>query len=312
MNLITTLSNKLPYNSCVATIGFFDGVHIGHQYLIGRLKDYAQDKNQSSLLITFQRHPRLVMQADYQPKLLSTLEEKIELLSKTGVDNILTLDFTKEMSMMSARQFMGEVLREKLSVSTLIVGYDHRFGHNREETFEDYVRYGKELGIEVILANAFLKSDLNVSSSMVRSFLAEGEVNFAAECLGYNYRLSGLVERGFQVGSELGYPTANIHPNSEYKLIPKDGVYVVKVRIDKEPKEWYGMLNIGRRPTIENGDNKTIEVHVLDYQRNLYNQQITLEFITRLRDEKKFKNRGELVNQIRKDEIMVRNIIAEL
>ena len=312
MKLITSLSDELPYKSCVATIGFFDGVHVGHRYLVERLKNYAQAHGMASLLITFRTHPRVVMQSDYQPRLLSTYDEKVELLSKTGVDALVSLDFTPEMASMTARQFMDEVLRGRLSVKSLVIGYDHRFGRNRAETFEDYVRYGKELGIAVVRADAFQKNDLSVSSSMVRSCLTEGEVKIAAQCLGRYYALTGLVEKGFQVGSELGYPTANISINDVCKLIPKDGVYAVKMTIGNAAKKWCGMLNIGKRPTLDNGDNKTIEVHVLDYQGDLYGQEVTLEFVSRLRDEKKFRNKSELVNQLRMDEAMVRKIFKNL
>lgn len=307
MNLIN-LSETLPYHACVATIGFFDGVHVGHQFLIEKLRGYAQSMDLSSLLITFRDHPRKVMQSAYQPLLLSTCEEKIHRLSMTKVDDLLVLDFTPEMAKMTAWQFMKEVLKEKLYVKVLVIGYDHRFGHQRSEKFEDYVRYGRDLGIQVVRADAFSKNDIHVSSSMVRSCLIEGEIGIANQCLGYHYPLSGIVEQGFRIGSELGYPTANIRPSDGCKLVPKNGVYAVKVSVGNGTTKWWGMLNIGRRPTMENGDNRTIEVHVIDYQGDLYGQQVTLEFVSRLRDEKKFRNKSELVSQLRMDEAMVRKI----
>lgn len=306
-----TLTDPLPYQACVATIGFFDGVHRGHRFLIRQLTRYAVGHDLASLLVTFRTHPRQVMQAAYQPQLLTTYDEKCGQLVTTGADYCLTLDFTTALAALSARRFMAEILKEKLSVKVLVIGYDHRFGHDRSEGFAEYVEYGRELGMEVVRADAFAMSEVNVSSSMVRACLAEGEVGIAARCLTRPYEITGRVVHGFHVGHELGFPTANIQVEDSQKLIPKNGVYAVwvKGKIGGEEHVWGGMLNIGLRPTMENGENRTIEVHLLDFAGDLYGCRLTLSFVRRLRDERKFRNKGELVHQLREDEAMVRMIL---
>lgn len=306
-----TLTDPLPYQACVATIGFFDGVHRGHRFLIRQLTRYAVGHDLASLLVTFRTHPRQVMQAAYQPQLLTTYDEKCGQLATTGADYCLTLDFTTALAALSARRFMAEILKEKLSVKVLVIGYDHRFGHDRSEGFAEYVEYGRELGMEVVRADAFAMSEVNVSSSMVRACLAEGEVGIAARCLTRPYEITGRVVHGFHVGHELGFPTANIQVEDSQKLIPKNGVYAVwvKGKIGGEEHVWGGMLNIGLRPTMENGENRTIEVHLLDFVGDLYGCRLTLSFVRRLRDERKFRNKGELVHQLREDEAMVRMIL---
>ena len=306
-----TLTDPLPYQACVATIGFFDGVHRGHRFLIRQLTRYAVGHDLASLLVTFRTHPRQVMQAAYQPQLLTTYDEKCGQLATTGADYCLTLDFTTALAALSARRFMAEILKEKLSVKVLVIGYDHRFGHDRSEGFAEYVEYGRELGMEVVRADAFAMSEVNVSSSMVRACLAEGEVGIAARCLTRPYEITGRVVHGFHVGHELGFPTANIQVEDSQKLIPKNGVYAVwvKGKIGGEEHFWGGMLNIGLRPTMENGENRTIEVHLLDFAGDLYGCRLTLSFVRRLRDERKFRNKGELVHQLRDDEAMVRMIL---
>lgn len=306
-----TLTDPLPYQACVATIGFFDGVHRGHRFLIRQLTRYAVGHDLASLLVTFRTHPRQVMQAAYQPQLLTTYDEKCGQLATTGADYCLTLDFTTALAALSARRFMAEILKEKLSVKVLVIGYDHRFGHDRSEGFAEYVEYGRELGMEVVRADAFAMSEVNVSSSMVRACLAEGEVGIAARCLTRPYEITGRVVHGFHVGHELGFPTANIQVEDSQKLIPKNGVYAVwvKGKIGGEEHVWGGMLNIGLRPTMENGENRTIEVHLLDFAGDLYGCRLTLSFVRRLRDERKFRNKGDLVHQLREDEAMVRMIL---
>ena len=306
-----TLTDPLPYQACVATIGFFDGVHRGHRFLIRQLTRYAVGHDLASLLVTFRTHPRQVMQAAYQPQLLTTDDEKCGQLATTGADYCLTLDFTTALAALSARRFMAEILKEKLSVKVLVIGYDHRFGHDRSEGFAEYVEYGRELGMEVVRADAFAMSEVNVSSSMVRACLVEGEVGIAARCLTRPYEITGRVVHGFHVGHELGFPTANIQVEDSQKLIPKNGVYAVwvKGKIGGEEHVWGGMLNIGLRPTMENGENRTIEVHLLDFAGDLYGCRLTLSFVRRLRDERKFRNKGELVHQLREDEAMVRMIL---
>ncbi len=294
---------------CVATIGFFDGVHRGHRFLIERLKEDAEREGLESTVITFEKHPRQVLQADYQPKLLTTFEEKRQLLSRTGVDNCAVLQFDWQMAQLTAREFMARVLSGLLNVKKLYIGYDHRFGHNREEGFEDYVRYGRELGIEVIRNTAFELEGVNVSSSVIRSFLLEGEVSMAARCLGYPYFLSGKVIPGVQEGRKLGFPTANIEVPVE-KLIPASGAYAVDARMKDTVTMMPAMMNIGTRPTFGE-NNQTLEVHILDFEGDIYGKELLVAFEHRLRGERKFKSAEDLASQLRKDAERVREMISE-
>ena len=307
-----TLSDPLPYQACAATIGFFDGVHRGHRFLIRQLAEHARKQGLASVLITFRNHPREALHAAYQPQLLSTYAEKCALLATTDADCCVTLDFTPELAGLSARRFMTEILKERLAVKTLLIGYDHRFGHGRSEGFPEYVEIGRSLGLEVLRTKAFSMGEAFVSSSMVRLCLAEGEVRMAAHYLARPYSLGGKVVEGFHVGHDLGYPTANLQPDDARKLIPKDGVYAVWVRMtagNGEERAIKGMLNIGFRPTLGNGTNRTIEVHLLDFEGDLYGQHLILDFIGKLRDEKKFRNKGELARQLRADESGARELL---
>ena len=282
----------------VATIGFFDGVHLGHRYLINQVKIAASQCGWCSSIITFPVHPRQVIQSDYQPQLLSSPEEKIELLSQTGIDNCILLPFTQELSRLTAYEFM-QLLYDKYKVRMLVIGYDHRFGHNRAETFEDYCRYGRELGIHIMQATAYTQEQDKVSSSAIRRALLSGDVMTAHKYMGYNYFLEGTVVSGYQVGRKIGFPTANLRVDFPYKLIPSIGVYAVRVQVAGQ--QWKGMLSIGYRPTINNGNDLSIEVHILDFQGDIYNQKMRLEFIEFLRPEIKFDSADELVLQIQKD-----------
>lgn len=305
MQIIRDTTDVVP-EPCAATIGFFDGVHSGHRYLIEQVKRIAAAKGLRSALVTFPIHPRKVMNADYHPELLTTAEEKINLLSEIGVDYCLMLDFTPDISRLSAREFMRQVLKERYQVTCLVIGYDHRFGHNRSEGFEDYVRYGAEIGIEVIRAKAYTSSiemggiqNVPISSSLIRRLLHAGEVDVAARCLGYGYFLEGKVVGGYQVGRKIGFPTANLSVDDPDKLIPADGVYAVWVEFDG--KRYMGMLNIGFRPTLDNGTQRTIEVNILHFHSDIYDKYIQLTFVKRTRPELKYSNIDELIVQLHKD-----------
>ena len=282
----------------VATIGFFDGVHLGHRHLINQVKIAASQCGWCSSIITFPVHPRQVIQSDYQPSLLSSLEEKIELLASTGIDNCILLPFTRELSMLTAWEFM-QLLYDKYKVRMLVIGYDHRFGHNRAETFEDYCRYGRDLGIHIMQATAYTQEQDKVSSSAIRRALLSGDVITAKNYLGYNYFLEVTIVGGYQVGRKIGFPTANLRVDFPNKLIPSIGVYAVRVSVNGQ--DYKGMLNIGHRPTINNGTDLSIEVHILDFEGDIYNQQVRIEFIGFLRPEIKFDSIDELVLQIQKD-----------
>lgn len=305
---MNVIKDTYPQNPTVATIGFFDGVHLGHRFLIDQVKVAAAQCGWESSIITFPVHPRQVIQSEFQPQLLSSPEEKIELLGTTGIDHCILLPFTRELSMLTAREFM-QLLYEKYHVRMLIIGYDHRFGHNRTETFEDYCRYGRELGIHIMQATAYTQKQDKVSSSAIRRALLSGEVNIANKYLGYNYFLQGKVVDGYKVGRKIGFPTANLQVDFPNKLIPSVGVYAVYVYVSGQ--KYKGMLNIGHRPTLNNGTDLSIEVHILDFEGDIYQQPIRLEFIDFLRAEEKFNSIDELILQIEKDKKATYSMLNE-
>ena len=290
--------NHPTLSPSVATIGFFDGVHRGHRFLIDQVKEMAAKEGLCSALVTFQVHPRQVIQTSYCPQLLSSPQEKLELLETTGADYCILLPFTHDLSLLSAREFM-QLLRDRFNIHILVIGYDHRFGHNRSESFEDYRRYGEELGIYIVRARAYTDGEDKISSSVIRQLLKEGDVNRASQFLGYNYYLDGTVVDGYKVGRKIGFPTANLKVDYPEKLIPSEGVYAVYVYI--EGKKWAGMLNIGHRPTINNGKDLSIEVNILHFSDNIYHKEIRIEFVKYLRPEEKYDNIEALIRQMHKD-----------
>ena len=306
MQLCSGISGKELLPS-VATIGFFDGVHRGHRFLIEQVCKAAAARGLASSVITFPVHPRKVMQPGFHPELLTTCDEKVALLASTGVDYCVMLDFTLDLARLSAKQFMA-TLKQDYQVQALVIGYDHRFGHNRSEGFDDYVRYGRELGMEVILAQAYSTDAMTVSSSAVRRLLLEGNVSEAANCLGYYFFLNGTVVNGYHVGRKIGFPTANLCVNDSEKLIPADGVYAVYVFLGE--KKHTGMLSIGYRPTLNNGIDRSIEVHIFNFDADIYNQPMRLSFVRRTRPELKFDSIEELIEQLHKDEAEITAILS--
>lgn len=300
-------TSDIALRPSVATIGFFDGVHRGHRYLIKQVREVAAARGIASSVITFPIHPRKVMQSDYHPALLTTCDEKVALLAETGIDYCMMLDFTPELARLSAKQFM-EMLKEQYQIQALVVGYDHRFGHNRSEGFEDYVRYGQELGMEVLLAHAYsYNEDSIVSSSIIRQFLQQGKVAEAADCLSYQFFLEGRVVGGYRVGRKIGFPTANLHVNDPDKIIPADGVYAVYVYLNGV--RYGGMLSIGYRPTIGNGTDRSVEVNIFHFNSDIYNQPMRITFVRYMRPELKFDTVEELVARIHQDEVDVKAVL---
>ena len=275
----------------VATIGFFDGVHCGHRFLISQVLEQARNAGLRSMAITMDRHPKTIVATDYVPCLLTTTEERITLLKESGIEHVEVLEFDRKMAEMTARTFMKEVLRKQLHVSVLVMGYDHRFGHGGG-SHEDYIQWGEECGIKVVIARKFERH--YASSSEIRRQLTEGNVAEAAKLLCHPYVLTGMVESGHQVGRTLGFPTANLRISQE-KLIPATGVYAVMTELGT------GIMNIGRRPTLNNGTNLSIEVHIMNYEGNLYGRELHLSFIERIREERKFASLDELRAQIQRD-----------
>lgn len=295
-------------DAVVTTIGFFDGVHPGHRFLLREMQDLAKNRNLPSAVITFPVHPRIILQSDYQPKLINSFEEKLALLSDTGIDYVIVMDFTPELAALSAREFIMDVLAAKWHVETLLIGYDHRFGYMRTEGFEQYVIYGKECGMEIIKAFSYSEKGVAVSSSAVRRMIECGDMETASRLLGYNYHLKGHVVNGHRIGRQIGFPTANIVVDEKFKIIPKDGSYAVWIEIDG--KRYKGMLYIGSRPTIENGNERSIEVNIFDFSENIYNKSITVEFVNFIREDMKFDSLNELRDQMQKDKHKVSGILS--
>jgi riboflavin kinase / FMN adenylyltransferase len=287
-----------------ATIGFFDGVHSGHRFLINELIREARSRQLQSLIITFRIHPRKVLQREFQPRLLTDPDEKKALLRATGVDQVVELNFSPEMAALTAREFIQQILSNQLNVKMLLIGHDHRFGKNREEGFPAYVQYGRETGMEVLQANRFSTDQApHISSSEIRHAVQRGNMPYANKLLGYQYAFSGLVVSGYQVGRKIGFPTANLKVENEDKLIPGSGVYAVDVIIEDE--QFRGMLNIGIRPTLTDDNRLSIEVHIIGFDKDIYHQQIKIIFLEKIREEQKFASIDELVTRLAIDKKMV-------
>ena len=294
-------------SAVVATIGFFDGVHPGHRFLLREMIDIAGKKNLPSAVITFPRHPRVVLNSDYQPKLLNSFDEKIDLLAKTGVDYVVVMDFTPELAALSAREFIKNILVAKVRVNTLLIGYDHRFGHLRAEGFEQYVSYGIDYGMDVIEATSYSEKGQAVSSSTVRNLISRGDVASASRLLGYQYRIKGHIVDGHKVGRTIGFPTANIAVDEKFKVIPHSGSYAIRIIIDG--KRYNGMLYIGPRPTLIDDDMISIETNIFDFSDEIYGKKVTVEFIEFIREDIKFDSLAELTEQMRIDKIKALEIL---
>ncbi len=291
----------------VVTSGTFDGVHLGHQKILQRIVELAKKENGETVLITFWPHPRLVLYPDeHNLRLLSTFEEKAKLLEESRIDHLISIPFTKEFSQLTSQEFIQSVLVDKLKTKKLVIGYDHRFGKNREGGFEYLQENCQSFGFELEEISREDVDDIGVSSTKIRKALFEGEIETATKYLGRSYELNGLVIKGEQIGRSIGFPTANVHIPNDYKLIPKDGVYAIDVVVDG--KSYQAMMNIGNRPTV-NGTKKTVEAHLFDFDGNLYDHQVTLHLKKYLREEKKFNNLDELKDQLKKDQMAARDII---
>ena len=286
-------------NEYCATIGFFDGVHRGHQFMIDSLTTMAHAQGRQSLVITFDRHPRQVVHADYVPQLITTTDEKLQLLHATAADRIEVLHCDTQMAQLSAYEFMRQVLHEKYGVAMLLTGYDNRFGHNRAEGFADYVRYGEEMGMKVLQNTPIDIDGMRVSSSLIRRLIVEGNITEASNCMGHPYSITGSVAHGFQEGRRIGFPTANIVPESAEKLVPGNGVYATRVSV--EGGEWMpAMLNIGTNPTFQR-QQTTIEAHIIGFEGDIYGRKVRVEFGRKLRDEQRFESVEALQKQLEAD-----------
>ncbi len=282
----------------IVTLGTFDGVHLGHAAILKKLTQNTQNETFESTVLTFFPHPRMVLQGKSDLKLLNTINEKIELLEKIGIDNLIIHPFDKKFAELDAKAFVSTILVDQLRVQKIIIGYDHRFGKNRTANIDDLINFGNQYGFEVEQISAQEIDEISISSTKIRTALEEGDIQLANEYLGYRYFLSGTIVKGKQLGRTIGFPTANISLEEDYKLVPQNGVYVVRAEIDG--KTIYGMMNIGFNPTVQ-GKKKTIEVHLFDFDSDIYNCKIQVSILQRIRSEKKFESVEVLKDQLKKD-----------
>lgn len=290
----------------VVTIGAFDGVHVGHQEILRNLVKTAKKDHNKSVVVTFFPHPRMVLEKNSTIKLLNTLEEKISLIEAIGIDYLYIIPFNQEFANLTANYFISEILFKQLNTKVLYIGYDHLFGKNREGNFNLLKEKGEVFNFSVNKIDALYIKEIKISSTKIRKSIIEGAILNANEFLGYAYFLSGTVVKGKNIGEKINFPTANIKVKELYKLIPKDGVYVVKSVIDN--KTIYGMMNIGNRPTV-NGINQTLEVHFFNFNQYIYDHVLKVEFLTRLRDEQKFDSLDALKNQLKIDQLNAEEFI---
>ncbi len=296
--------NKL--NNAAVTTGTFDGVHIGHRKILEQLNRVAKKNNGESVLLTFNPHPRIVLQPDIDLKLINSQPEKIELLKSCGIDHLIIHPFTKEFSRTTSLNFVRNILVNTIGAKKLVIGYDHHFGRNREGSFEHLKEFGPVYGFDVEEISAEDVQNITVSSTKIRKALLEGDLKTANEFLGYSFPLGGQVIEGEKIGNTMGFPTANIVAEENYKILPADGVYAVEVHFPASPeRKFYGMCNIGMRPTFS-GKFKTIETHIFNFNRNIYGEQIRLIFQDRLRGEEKFESLEKLKIQLQKDAVQAR------
>lgn len=293
----------------IVTIGTFDGVHLGHRKILEQITKSAHTMGCKSLVLTFFPHPRIVLQEGVEMKQLNTLDEKIHLLDNLGIDNLVIHPFDKEFSRMTAEEFVKEVLVDAFKIKKIIIGHDHRFGRNRTANIDDLITFGEIYGFEVEQISVEEVNEVSISSTKIRNALLEGNVEMASSYLGYDYSLTGLVYEGKQLGRTIGFPTANIQIEEDYKLIPLNGVYIAKSVI--EGKTMYGMMNIGTRPTVD-GTTQTTEVYFFDFDKDLYNQKITVSLLKRMRSEQKFDSVDGLKMQLLLDKTAAQNYIRNL
>lgn len=293
----------------VVTIGTFDGVHQGHRKVIAQLNNLAAKAGGQSVIFTFYPHPRLVVsKQEHNLRLLTTLDEKIELLGKSGIDHLVIFPFTPQFAALTYREFVQDILLEKLGLHTLVVGHDHRFGKNREGTFENLLALSKQTGFKLERIDALLVDEVDVSSTKIRNALQQSDVAKANHYLGYTFSLKGTVTKGNQIGRKIGFPTANIEASDPNKLIPAKGVYAITVDVDGQI--YPAMLNIGYRPTVNsNADNRTIEAHILGFDADIYQKEITLFFHEHVRTEQRFNSIDELKLQLETDKKKISEIL---
>ena len=293
----------------IVTLGTFDGVHIGHKKIIEKLVQNSSNCECESLVLTFFPHPRMILQDSQEIKLLNTIEERIQLLEASGLDNLVIHPFNQEFSRLTAEEFVSTVLVDQFNVKKIIIGYDHRFGRNRTADIYDLIEFGKNYEFEVEQISAQEIDEVSVSSTKIRKALLEGNVALANEYLGYAYLLTGTIVKGKGIGRTINFPTANLKIEESYKLIPKKGVYIIQSTINN--RLVFGMMNIGYNPTV-NGEGQNIEIHFFDFKENLYTKKIQIQVLKRIRDEEKFDSLEQLTEQLEKDKSTALNYLNTL
>lgn len=304
---VQSISNYDKKHFTAITIGTFDGVHVGHRKILERLINDAKESNLQSTVLTFYPHPRMVLQKDADLKLLNTIEEKQKILAELGLDYLIIHPFSKAFSRLSALEFVRDILVNALRARKIVIGYDHRFGRNRNANIQDLITFGNTFEFEVEEIPAQLIDDVSVSSTKIRKALESGDIKTANAFLGYSYMLTGTIKKGKGLGKQMDFPTANLHIEESYKLIPKNGVYVVKSVLEGET--YYGMMNIGFNPTVD-GTSISKEVHFFNYDDNLYGEKIQVQLIDRIRDEYKFDSLEQLREQLIKDREISLSLIS--
>lgn len=309
MKTYFSVYNFRPSKQSIITIGTFDGVHLGHQSILKKLVEEKEDGVFDSVLLTFFPHPRMVLQQDAAIKLLNTIDEKAILLEKFGIDNLIIHPFDQAFSNLTAEEFVKDILVDRLNIHKIIIGHDHRFGKNRTADINDLISFGKKYGFEVEQIGAKEIDEIAISSTKIRKALLEGDIKLANEYLGYSYFITGKVVEGKKIGRTIGFPTANIKIKEYYKLLPKNGVYIVSSKINNVMH--YGMMNIGNNPTL--GENEqSIEVHFFELNEDIYNENLQIAFLGNIREEHKFNSITELQAQLEKDKTFSLNFIKNL
>lgn len=310
MSELVFLENVERERNTVLTVGTFDGVHAGHRAIIDTVVAKAKEKGARSVLVTFDPHPRnIINPGDDGIKLLTTLEERCEILEELGIDRMVVIPFDRDFSLLSSEEFIRDIIHKKIGVSEFVIGYDHHFGRNREGTIETIEKLGTELNFDSYVVSKHEVGKKTVSSTAIRNAISEnGNIEQATEFLQRPYRLNGTVVHGDKRGKEIGFPTANIKPEHVNKIIPKGGVYAVKVRINGS---WFdGMMNIGTRPTFDGGQ-QTLEVHLFDFKEDIYGKEVQVRFFKRIRDEKKFSGKQELIEQLKADKEQSQELLSK-
>jgi len=309
VNVFNSVQSFKSTQKTIVTLGTFDGMHIGHQAILNKLKLQKKIYGYETLVLTFFPHPRMVLKTDHQISLLNTIDERVKLIDHFGIDHLVVQEFTQDFANLSAEEFVKTVLVDQFNIGKIIIGYDHRFGKNRSADIHDLIEFGKKYHFDVEQISAEELNDVSVSSTKIRNALNVGNVALAKTYLGYPYMVSGKVVSGKQLGRTIGYSTANIQVAEDYKLIPAIGVYVVGVTV--KDKDYYGMLSVGTNPTV-GGTEKTVEVYIFDFNDTIYDEEITVRFLTKIRDEENFGSIDLLIEALKNDEVFSRNFLSNI